>query len=58
VNGDPLAESHSILNEWKNFMSQLLNVQSVSYIGQIVKLSAVPYVPGHCPFETGIAFAK
>jgi hypothetical protein len=29
-NGDLLADSHSILNRWKNYFSQLLNVHNVS----------------------------
>jgi hypothetical protein len=28
-----LADSHSILNRWKNYFSQLLNVHSVSDVG-------------------------
>jgi hypothetical protein len=29
-NGDLLADSHDILNKWKNYFSQLLNVHNVS----------------------------
>jgi hypothetical protein len=29
-NGDLLADSHNILNRWKNYFSQLLNVRRVS----------------------------
>jgi hypothetical protein len=29
-NGDLLADSHNILNRWKNYFSQLLNVHRVS----------------------------
>jgi hypothetical protein len=29
-NGDLLADSHNILNRWKNYFSQLLNVHNVS----------------------------
>jgi hypothetical protein len=34
-NGDLLADSHSILNRWKNYFSQLLNVHNVSDVRQI-----------------------
>jgi hypothetical protein len=34
-NGDLLADSHIILNRWKNYISQLLNVHSVSDVRQI-----------------------
>jgi 3'-phosphoadenosine 5'-phosphosulfate sulfotransferase len=34
-NGELLADSHSILNKWKNYFSQLLNVHNVSNVRQI-----------------------
>jgi hypothetical protein len=34
-NGDLLADSHNILNRWKNYFSQLLNVHNVSDVRQI-----------------------
>jgi hypothetical protein len=34
-NGDLLADSHYILNRWKNYFSQLLNVHNVSDLGQL-----------------------
>jgi hypothetical protein len=34
-NGDLLADSHNILNRWKNYLSQLLNVHNVSDVRQI-----------------------
>jgi hypothetical protein len=34
-NGDLLEDSHSILNKWKNYFSQLLNVYNVNYVRQI-----------------------
>jgi hypothetical protein len=34
-NGDLLANSHNILNRWKNYFSQLLNVHNVSDVRQI-----------------------
>jgi hypothetical protein len=33
--GDLLADSHNILNRWKNYFSQLLNVHRVSDVRQI-----------------------
>jgi hypothetical protein len=49
-NGDLLADSHNILNRWKNY-SQLLNVHRVSDIRQIY------LVPDTSPFEVEIAIA-
>jgi hypothetical protein len=43
--GDLLADSH-ILNRWKNYFSQLLNVHYVSYVRQIEVHTAEPLVPG------------
>jgi hypothetical protein len=34
-NEDLLADSHNILNRWKNYCSQLLNMHSVSNVKQI-----------------------
>jgi hypothetical protein len=34
-NGDLLADSHNILNKWKNYFSQLLNVHRGSDARQI-----------------------
>jgi hypothetical protein len=31
-NGDFLADSHNILNRWKNYFSQLLNIRGVFHI--------------------------
>jgi hypothetical protein len=57
-NGDPLADSHSILNRWKNYFSQLLNVHNVSDIWQIKVHTAEPLVPGPSRLEIEIAIAK
>jgi hypothetical protein len=49
-NGDLLADSHSILNRWKNYFWQLLNVHGVSDVRQTEILSNIilsrltPYV--------------
>jgi hypothetical protein len=43
--GDLLADSHNILNRWKNYFSQLLNVHRVSDVRQIEMHTAEPLVP-------------
>jgi acyl carrier protein phosphodiesterase len=45
VNGDMLAHSHTILNRWKNFFSELLNVYRVSVVRQIEIHTAEPIIP-------------
>jgi hypothetical protein len=45
-NGDLLADSHNILNTWKNYFSQLLNVHDVSDVRQTEVHTAEPSVPG------------
>jgi hypothetical protein len=44
--GDLLADSHDMLNRWKNYFSQLLNVHNVSEVRQIEEHMAEPLVPG------------
>jgi hypothetical protein len=56
-NGDLFADSHDILNRWKNY-SQLLNVHRVSDVWQIETHRAVSLVPDPSPFEDQIAIAK
>jgi hypothetical protein len=58
VNGDLLADSHNILNRWKNYFSQLLNVHRVSDVRQIEIHTAEPLVPDPSPFEVEIAIVK
>jgi hypothetical protein len=57
-NGDLLADPHNILNRWKNYYSQLLNVHKVSDVGQIEMHTAEPLVPDPSPFEVETAIAK
>jgi hypothetical protein len=57
-NGDLLADSHSILNRWKYYFSQLLNVHNVSDVSQIEVHTAEPLVPGPSRLEVEIAIAK
>jgi hypothetical protein len=54
-NGDLLADSHNILNRWKNYFSQLLNVHNVSDVRQIEVHTAEPLVPGPNHLEDEIA---
>jgi hypothetical protein len=57
-NGDVLADSHNILNRWKNYFSQLLNMHDVSDVRQIEVQMAEPLVPGPSHLEVEIALAK
>jgi hypothetical protein len=57
-NGDLLADSHNILNRWKNYFSQLLNVHNVSDVRQIEVHTAEPLGPGPSRLEVEIAIVK
>jgi hypothetical protein len=57
-NDDLLAVSHNILNRWKNYFSQLLNVHYVSDVRQIEVHTAEPLVPGPSRLEIETANAK
>jgi hypothetical protein len=57
-NGDLLVNSHNILNRWKNYFSQLLNVHIASDVRQIEIHMAEPLVPGPSCLEVEIAIAK
>jgi hypothetical protein len=50
--------SHNILNRWKNYFSQLLNVHNVSDVRQIEVHTAEPLVPGPSRLEVKIAIAN
>jgi hypothetical protein len=54
-NGDLFANSNKILNRWKNYFSQLLNVHNNSLIRQTEMLTAYTVVPG--PSHVGVAIA-
>jgi hypothetical protein len=56
-NGDLLADSHNILNRWKNFY-QLLDVLSVSVVGHIEMHTAEPALPDSSHFDVELAIAK
>jgi hypothetical protein len=57
-NGDLLPDSHDILNRWKKYFYQLLNVRKASGIRRIEIHKAEPLVPDHSPVEVEIAIAK
>jgi hypothetical protein len=54
-NGDLLADTHNILNRWKNDFSQLLNICRASDVRQTEIQTAVPLVHDPSPFESEIA---
>jgi hypothetical protein len=57
-NCDLLADSHSILNRWKKYFTQLLKVDMMSDVRQIEIHTAESLVPDPSPFEVEIALAK
>jgi hypothetical protein len=57
-NGDLLADSHSILNRWKNYLFQLLNVHGVNDVRQTKIHTAEPLVPEPSSSEVEIAIEK
>jgi hypothetical protein len=57
-NGDLFADFHNILNRWKNYFSQLLNMHNVCDVRQIKVHTAEPLVPGPSRLEVEIATAK
>jgi hypothetical protein len=50
-NGDLLADFRNILNKWKNYFSQLLNVHNASDVRQIVVHTAETLIPGPSRLE-------
>jgi hypothetical protein len=57
-NGDLLADSHNILNRWKKFFFQLLNVHRVSDIRQIEIYTAETLLSVPSPLVVEIAAAS
>jgi hypothetical protein len=57
-NGDLLADSQNILNMWKSYFSQLLNVHNVSNVRQIEIHMAESLAPGPSHLKVKIAIAK
>jgi hypothetical protein len=56
--GDLLADSHSILNRWKNYFCQLLNVHGFNDIRQTEIHTAEPLVPWPSSSEAEIGIEK
>jgi hypothetical protein len=57
-NGDLLADFNAIVNRWKKYFSQLLNVHRVSDVKLIDIHTAEPLVPGPSHHEDETAIAK
>jgi hypothetical protein len=57
-NGDLLADSHSILNRWKNNFCHLLNVRGVNDVRKTEIRTAEPLVPEPSSSEVEIAIEK
>jgi hypothetical protein len=57
-NGDLLVDFHNILKRWKNYFSQLLNVNNVSDIRKIEVHMAEPLMPGSSHLRIEIAMAN
>jgi hypothetical protein len=57
-NGDLLADFQNILNSWKNYFSQLLNMHNVSDVRQIEVHMAEPLVPGPSRLKAEIAITE
>jgi hypothetical protein len=52
------ADSHNILNRWKNYFSQLLNMHNTSDVRQIEVHTAEPLVLGPSSLEVEVATGK
>jgi hypothetical protein len=57
-NGDLLADTHNILNRWKNYFPQLLNVHRISDVWQMKIRTARPLLFENSRSEPEIATAK
>jgi hypothetical protein len=57
-NCDQLAVSQNILNRWKNYFCQLLNVNDVNDVRQTELQTAEPFVPEPNSFVFEIAVEK
>jgi len=56
--GDLVADSHSIMTRWKNYVSQLLNVHGAKNGRQEEIHTAEPLVPEPSAFEVELAIEK
>jgi len=56
--GDLVADSHSIVDRWRNYFSQLFNVHGVKDVGQTEMHTAEPLVPEPSASEVELAIEK
>jgi hypothetical protein len=56
--GDLLADPHKILNRWKNYFCQLLNIHGVGGVRQTEMQTAEPSVPEPSTSEAEAAIGK
>jgi hypothetical protein len=56
--GDLLADPPKILNSWKNYFCELLNIHGVGGVRQTEMHTAEPFVPESRASEFGVAFWK
>jgi hypothetical protein len=56
--GDLIADPHKILNRWKNYFCQLLNVHRTSDVRQTKMHTAEPFVPEPSTSEVEVAVGK
>jgi hypothetical protein len=56
--GDLLADPHKILNRWKNYFHQLLNVHGAGHVRQTEMHTAQPFVPLPSASEVEVAIGK
>jgi hypothetical protein len=57
-NGNLVADPQSVLNGWKNFFNQVLNVHDVHDVRQMDIHTAEPLVPEHSLVKVEIAIGK
>jgi hypothetical protein len=57
-NGNLIADTHNVLNRWKNFFNQVLNVHGVHDIRQMDIHTAEPLLPEPSLAEVEIAIGK
>ena len=56
--GDLVADSHSIMARWRNYFSQILNVQEVKGVRQAEIHTVEPLVPEPSAFDVELAIEK
>jgi len=56
--GDLVTDSHSIVDTWRNYFSQLFNVHGVKDVGRAEVHTAEPIVPEPSAAEVELAFDK